>query len=310
MTAGQGTRRVVLLGAAMGLALVLLEAGAPRGWASGAAALVSLVPVALALTLGGPPATGLAAVVAIAGSAVLLNASAAVVVALRHVLPGLALGVALTRRLPLSASLVLVSATSLLGLAFVLWAYIPAGTSLFPLLQRQLDAHVADLEGLPARLGIAGDPGWAPDSARLVASAMRLAGPAVVFVGFLLGALVNYVVARLCLRGRGFRPFAVEAVPDHLVWWVIAGGLTLVSNHDKLEIVGINVLVVLVPLYAIQGLAVVRHFFLRVRLPRPLQVVSFGLLAVQPLLLVAVACVGLSDLWIDFRKIRRAPTPA
>jgi hypothetical protein len=30
----------------------------------------------------------------------------------------------------------------------------------------------------------------------------------------------------------------------------------------------------------------------------------------QPLLLVAVAGIGLSDLWIDFRKIRRASTPA
>jgi membrane protein required for beta-lactamase induction len=70
------------------------------------------------------------------------------------------------------------------------------------------------------------------------------------------------------------------------------------------------VLLVLVPVYAIQGLAVLRHFFVRLEVPRLLQVVSFGLLAMQPLLLLAVACVGLSDLWIDFRKIRQAPTAA
>ena len=111
-------------------------------------------------------------------------------------------------------------------------------------------------------------------------------------------------------RGTGFRPFAHEAVPDHLVWGVIAGGLLVASRQSTLVLVGVNVLIVLAPLYAIQGLAVFRHFFLRVKVPRLLQTLGFALFAMQPLLLVAVAGVGLSDLWIDFRKIRQAPTPA
>ncbi len=309
MSADQGTRRVVLLGAGMGLGLVLLEAGVPRGWWSGITALVSLVPAALGLALGGPLAAGTAVVIAVVGAA-LLDGSAALVIAFKYALPGVALGLALTRRLSLPVSLTLVTATSLLGLTLLLWVLVPAGTSPLAFLQRQIDAHVAELERLPARLGVAGDPGWAADSARLVAATMRVAGPAVILVGLLLGALANYVVARLCLRRAGFRPFAAEAVPDHLVWWVIAGGVMLISRHPGLERVGVNLLIVLAPLYAIQGLAVLRHFFLRVRVPRALQVVSFGLFAVQPLLLIAVACVGLSDLWIDFRKIRQAPTPA
>jgi hypothetical protein len=95
-----------------------------------------------------------------------------------------------------------------------------------------------------------------------------------------------------------------------LVWGAIGAGVLLVSRHERLEAAGLNLLLVLMPLYVIQGLAVFRHFFQRIGLPRLLQVVSFGLLAMQPLLLVAVSCVGLSDLWIDFRKIRQAPTAA
>jgi membrane protein required for beta-lactamase induction len=83
-----------------------------------------------------------------------------------------------------------------------------------------------------------------------------------------------------------------------------------VSQQELLVQLGLNLLLVLVPLYAIQGLAVLRHFFQKARLPRPLQGVGFGLFALQPLLLVAVACLGLTDLWVDFRKIRGAPTPA
>jgi uncharacterized protein YybS (DUF2232 family) len=178
------------------------------------------------------------------------------------------------------------------------------------LVGQQIDGHVAEVERLAARLPTLGDRAWVAESARLVAGILQIAGPAVILVGLLIVALTNYIGARLCLRGRSFRSFAEEAVPDHLVWVLIAAGAMLVSHHESTERVGLNVLLVLAPLYAIQGLAVLRHFFQKARVPRPLQGVSFGLFAVQPLLLVGAACLGLSDLWIDFRKIRQAATPA
>jgi hypothetical protein len=268
------------------------------------------MPLALALVLGGPIGAAAAGLVSVGGTAALLGGGAALALGLREGLPGLALGVALDRRLSVPATLMVVGAVSLVGLAGLLWLAAPPGTSPFTYLARQIDTHVAALEALPGRLGMNEEPGWAADSARLVAATMRVAGPGIVVLGVLLGTTANYVVARCVLRGRSFRPFAEEAVPDHLVWSVIAGGLLLASRQSELERMGVNLLIVLTPLYAIQGLAVFRFFFLRVRVPRLLQVLGFGLFAMQPLLLVAVAGVGLSDLWIDFRKIRQAPTPA
>ena len=310
MTAGQGTARIVLAGAGMGLLLLGLEAGVARAAPGALTGLVSLVPVALGFVLGGPVAGGLAAGVAVAGTAVLAGTSAAAVLGLRHAVPGLVLGAALVRRLPLPLTLILVGGASLAGLALLVWAYAPSRAGMLAFLQQELDAQIADLERLPARLGPEGGTGWVGESARLAVTTMRVTGPAVVLVSLLLVALVNYVIARLCLRGRGFRPFAQEAVPDHLVWGVIAGGALLASQHELLVRAGLNLLLVLLPLYAIQGLAVLRHFFQKARLPRPLQGVGFGLFALQPLLVVAVACLGLTDLWADYRKIRRAPTPA
>ena len=52
MGASPETRRAVLLGAGMGLGLACLEAVSSRGWWGGVAAIVSLVPVAVALVLG------------------------------------------------------------------------------------------------------------------------------------------------------------------------------------------------------------------------------------------------------------------
>jgi hypothetical protein len=307
---GQVTRGAILLGVAMGLLLAGLELAEGRLDLRGTTALVSLVPVAVAVVAGGPLAGGLTGAIALALVAAVLGGTAAIVVALRQVAPGLVLGAVLLRRVHLPVGLGLVALASLLGILALVRVFVPGGSQFFAVLGRQVEAQVADLDRLSSRLGLGSEPGLARESARVVAAAMRMAGPGLVTVGLLVVALVNCMVARLCLRGRAFRAFADEAVPDHLVWGVIAAGLMLVSQHEGIASVGANLLVVLAPLYAIQGLAVLRHFFQRARVPRPLQGVGFGLFAVQPLLLVAAACLGLSDLWVDFRKIRRAATPA
>ena len=310
MRLGPARVRPLVLGTGLGVGLLLLTTALPQGLWSGMVALVSLVPMALAWALGGPTAAAAAGLVALGGTAVFLGGGAALAVGLREGLPGLVLGVTLVRRLSLSVTLVIVAGVSLIGLVLLLGLAAPPGVSPSAYLARRIDAHVSALEALPGRFGIGEEPSWAADSARLVATTMRVAGPGIVALGVLLGVTVNYVAARLSLRGRGFRPFAEEAVPDHLVWTVIASGLLLASRQPRLEQLGVNLLIVLTPLYAIQGFAVFRFFFLRVRVPRLLQVLSFGLCAMQPLLLVAVAGIGLSDLWIDFRKIRQASTPA
>ncbi|MBI3456749.1 MAG: DUF2232 domain-containing protein [Candidatus Rokubacteria bacterium] len=308
MTALQGTNRVVLLGAGMGLVLLGIEVGEVHVGLRGATALVGLIPVAVSVTLGGPIAAAVAVGIAVLGVGGALGGTAAVVVAMRHAVPGLALGVVLARRLSLPASLIIVGAASLLGLLLLLGAYLPSGSMGLSLLGRQLDAHVADLDRLVGWFGVTSDPTRVAESARLLAGAMRIAGPGILLVGLLVVSLTNYVGARVCLRGRAFRAFADESVPDHLVWGVIAAGLMLVSQHETAQRVGLNLLIVLAPLYAIQGLAVLRHFFQKAKVPRPLQGVSFGLFAVQPLLLIGAAGLGLSDLWVDFRGIRRVAT--
>ena len=306
-------RRAVLLGAGLGLGLAGLEVASSWGWWGGLAAIAAgLVPVAVALALGGHVAAAVAGGVAMLAVAALRGGPAFLVVGLKYVLPGAALGLGLVWRLPVAITTLVTALVSLAGVVVLLWLLSPAGMGPIAYLERQVAAQATELEQWPARLGAAGqDAGWAAEAARFVVATLRIAAPGMLGLGVFAGAVANYAVARLCLRRRfGFRPFAQEAVPDHLVWGAIGAGVLLASRQERLEAAGLNLLLVLMPLYVIQGLAVFRHFFQRIGLPRLLQVVSFGLLAMQPLLLVAVSCVGLSDLWIDFRKIRQAPTAA
>jgi hypothetical protein len=313
MGASPDTRRAILLGTGLGVGLAGIELVSSWGWWGGLGAIaLGLVPVAAAIALGGPAAAVLASGVAMMAVGAVRGGPAMLVVGLKHVLPGAALGFGLVRRLPVAVTTLLTAIANLLGLVILLWVLSPAGVGPITYLERQIAAHVHELEQWPAQLATAGqDPGWAAEAAHSVVAMLRVAAPGMLGLGVFAGAVANYAAARFCLRRRfTFRPFAQEAVPDHLVWGAIGAGVLLVSRQDRLEASGLNLLLVLMPLYVIQGLAVLRHLFQRIGLPRLLQVVSFGLLAMQPLLLVAVSCVGLSDLWIDFRKIRQAPTAA
>ncbi len=307
-------RRALLLGAGCGVVLTVLESAAPRGWWGGVLTLVHLLPVALAVVVGGPLAGAVATGIAMAAAAGIEaeGGAAALVIALKYGAPGAVLGAGLARRQSLIVTAVATAGVALVSLFALLWLLAPAGLAPLAYLERQLAAHAAEFESWPARIGGAGEGGaWAAEAARFVVSTLRLAGPGMVGLGVFAGVVANYVLARLCLRGLdGFRPFAAEAVPDHVVWAVIVAGGLVASGRPAPEALGLNLLLVLMPLYAIQGLAVFRHFFQRIGVPRILQAVSFGLFALQPVLLVAVSCIGLSDLWIDFRKIRQAPTAA
>jgi uncharacterized protein YybS (DUF2232 family) len=313
MGASPEARRAILLGAGMGLGLACIEGVSSWGWAGGLLALVlGLVPMAVALALGGPLVATLTGAVAMIAMGMVRGGPTMLVVALKYVVPGAALGVGLVRSLSVAVTTLLAAGASLVGIVALLWVLSPVGVGPIAYLERQVAAQVNELERWPSQFAPPGrDASWASDAARFVVATLQVAAPGMLALGVFAGAVANYVVARLCLRRRfGFRPFAQEAVPDHCVWGAILAGALLVSRHEQLEAVGLNLLLVLMPLYVIQGLAVFRHFFQRIGLPRLLQVVSFGLFAMQPLLLVAVSCIGLSDLWIDFRKIRQAPTAA
>ncbi|HEU5324204.1 MAG TPA: hypothetical protein VFX28_25610, partial [Methylomirabilota bacterium] len=197
MGASPDTRRAVLLGASMGLGLACLEVASSRGWWGGVTAIVSLVPVAVALALGGPLAAALAGGLAMTAVGVARGGPGMLVVGLRCVLPGAMLGLGLARSLPVTVTTLLTAAVNLAGVIVLLGILAPAGVGPITYLEAQIAAHAAELEQWPARLGAAGqDAGWATDAARFVVATLRLAGPGMIGLGVFAGAVANYAVAR------------------------------------------------------------------------------------------------------------------
>ena len=120
-----------------------------------------------------------------------------------------------------------------------------------------------------------------------------------VWVNLVLG---NWLVGRLHPELTPWPPFSRWKLPDSLVWPGIAGGLMLLVFSGAVADVGLNILLVSIGLYALQGLAIVGSFLQRWSVVRPLRVAIYGLILLQRYGIILIAVLGVADIWFDFRN--------
>ncbi len=181
---------------------------------------------------------------------------------------------------------------------------------------QHVQALLADVDTFTARLGLAGD-GAAPLSGSGVQPRTFLlaAFPGLFFAGSLLTASGYMLLLRALIRrwpaqlgGLTPEPFRWE-LPELLVWVFIAAGILYLTGLPWLQALGLNVLIILVGLYFLQGLSIAAFLFQRFHLPRFLAALSVLLLLFQPFLTLLVAGVGLFDIWFAFRRLSFPKTP-
>ncbi|RNC68350.1 MAG: DUF2232 domain-containing protein [Desulfuromonadales bacterium] len=115
--------------------------------------------------------------------------------------------------------------------------------------------------------------------------------------------LLRRVSDRLAVK-IGSAPFSRFRNPDWLVWGLIASGFVLLLDNAAIEAVALNVLVLSGFLYFVQGMAVVLHIFTAYAVPTFFRFFFYVLLVLQAYLVIAVALLGLFDLWGNFRRPR------
>ena len=100
-------------------------------------------------------------------------------------------------------------------------------------------------------------------------------------------------------------PFALWRLPSGLIWILIAAGFTLLVPVEAVSLIGRNLLVVLLPLYFLQGMAVVNNFLQKKPYPPLVKGLIYLLLLILNPLPIIITCAGVFDLWIDFRRPRQ-----
>jgi uncharacterized protein YybS (DUF2232 family) len=89
--------------------------------------------------------------------------------------------------------------------------------------------------------------------------------------------------------------------PEQLVWLLIAAGFSMLMQNQLVTTTALNLLIVTLSLYFVQGMAIIVNLFKKIKVPRFARGLFYVVLAVQPYLAGAVAALGIFDIWGDFR---------
>lgn len=165
----------------------------------------------------------------------------------------------------------------------------------------------------PMPEGIPNDPGVAashPELAGLIAFLVRLF-PALTIIGTVLIVWANFMTGRVLLARTSSLPRSLAdlkrwSAPEGLVWVLIACGFGLFLPLSMIQTLGLNGLLILGLVYFFQGLSVVAFWMNRKSAPPFFRAVIYGLIIIQQYLALIIAAIGLFDLWLDFRRIRKA----
>jgi uncharacterized protein YybS (DUF2232 family) len=102
--------------------------------------------------------------------------------------------------------------------------------------------------------------------------------------------------------------FLTFRMPEQLIWLVIAAGFTLLLattiGQEGGGMVALNLLIVMLSLYFVQGLAVIAHFFNRFAVAGFIRFLFYLLLLIFSYMSIAVLVLGVFDFWGNFRAPR------
>jgi uncharacterized protein YybS (DUF2232 family) len=164
--------------------------------------------------------------------------------------------------------------------------------------------------------------GETPENLKAIRKSVEDAVPAVarVFPSFIListlvGAVINFLAVRyLWLRFYSREYFERMDVsrwmlPDVMIWVLIASVGSMFFGPEISQVAGMNLAIILLFLYFLQGLSVVTHILKSKAFPKWVWIIVFILIPLNPMFFGLVVGMGLFDIWVDFRKIRVAPPP-
>jgi uncharacterized protein YybS (DUF2232 family) len=129
--------------------------------------------------------------------------------------------------------------------------------------------------------------------------AITVAGLMTLGLVFLLSLFAR---GRYTVPGRAFPEWKA---PEWLVWLLITAGFLVVLVDGPPGTFALNLLVILLPVYFLQGLAVIDCFFRRKAFSPIFRAIGYVLVTLVNPLPLLVAGIGVFDLWADFRKPRK-----
>ncbi len=134
--------------------------------------------------------------------------------------------------------------------------------------------------------------------------------PALCAIAVLFTVWINLLIAKRILMKSGIVPQQLANLsewkaPAWLVWFFLAAGALIVISHTQISFAGVNLFLSLSFIYLLQGFAIVSFFFEQKNISPFFRSLFYFFIAIQQILMIAIAALGFFDIWVDFRKYFR-----
>ncbi|TYT73940.1 DUF2232 domain-containing protein [Desulfobotulus mexicanus] len=139
--------------------------------------------------------------------------------------------------------------------------------------------------------------------------------PAIAAFILIFAAWLNLLAARPMARHRKIQVadlglFRNWGVPPNYIWGMIFAALILMVPIPLVRIMGVTCLLVLLPMYFLQGMAILAYWFHHRAVPPIIRNALYALMLIQQILFLVVLVIGIFDTWLNFRKrIEKKPQP-
>lgn len=138
--------------------------------------------------------------------------------------------------------------------------------------------------------------------------------PALVLVSASFIVWLNILAAREIFQRTGmlwypdFGDLSRWKAPEGLIWLLITAGGMLLVPVSLARIVSLNLVIVCLFVYLLQGLSIISFLFKTKNVHRSFRILCYFLIFAQQYIILLLVAVGVFDLWVDFRKFIKPVT--
>jgi MFS family permease len=201
--------------------------------------------------------------------------------------------------------------SAVLSIVLLLFMFTDREATLLEFFQKQIDRHFAQsIESLKAIGDKSEELKVVQDFADKTSGSLARAYPSFIVLGTFVTALINYYATRfLWRRIYGYdifheAQFSGWVIPDQVIWVLIGSSAVFLLADNTLGSIGINLLLMTLVAYFIQGMAITIYFLESRNVPVFFWILMFFVILLQPLLVGVSIGLGVFDTWMDLRKIR------
>ncbi|MGZ6235790.1 MAG: DUF2232 domain-containing protein [Syntrophales bacterium] len=137
--------------------------------------------------------------------------------------------------------------------------------------------------------------------------------PALVLVSATFVVWLNILAAKEIFRRAGmwypdFSDLSRWRTPEGLIWLLIGVGGLLLVPVSLVRIVSLNLVIVCLFAYFLQGMSIIGFLFKTRNVHRSFRILCYCLIFAQQYIILLIAAIGVFDLWVDFRKFIKPVT--